>query len=131
MTFHNDFVRLCLSCCFLSFPTDQAISINVHQSPPDLVLLPGESPQFSCSHSISSYDRMYWYKQTKNGVFVALGNLNTVFPNPEADFEKKITMLGDGRNNGTLKILNVSVADNAVYFCAASRHSVADAFSAV
>lgn len=48
-----------------------------------------------------------------------MGYLNTIFPKPEAEFETKIKLSGDGSNNGTLTINSLSVNDSAVYFCAA------------
>ncbi|KAL4597452.1 hypothetical protein GN956_G26043 [Arapaima gigas] len=109
----------------LLLPDPSLSTQEVHQWPPDSVRRPGESAHFSCSHSISDYDRVFWYKQTEDGAFVCLGYLNVNFPNVEPTFEENVSMGGDGRSNGTLTVWKVSERDAAVYFCAAGRHNAA------
>lgn len=76
-----------------------------------------------CSHHVSGFERILWYKQDKHGALRYLGYLNLKFPYPEDDVKGKISFGGDGSTFSNLTISTVSVNDSAVYFCAASRHS--------
>ncbi|KAL1258059.1 hypothetical protein QQF64_011303, partial [Cirrhinus molitorella] len=48
---------------------------EVVQKPRDMIVNLYDSPVLQCSHSSSSYDRILWYKQTKDGQLVFLGYL--------------------------------------------------------
>lgn len=54
-----------------------------------------------------------------------MGYLNVLSIKLEAEFETKVELSGDGRNNGSMTINSVSVNDSAVYYCAAY-HSAVD-----
>ncbi|MGH0171946.1 UNVERIFIED_CONTAM: hypothetical protein FKN15_062190 [Acipenser sinensis] len=47
--------------------------IKIAQSPPSLFESPERSAELQCSHDDSSYDRMYWYQQTRNGALELIG----------------------------------------------------------
>ncbi|KAL6477473.1 hypothetical protein MHYP_G00133080 [Metynnis hypsauchen] len=92
---------------------------NVVQNPPDLIKNQDEFAEISCAHTVKSCDRILWYKHTQATGFKFMGYLNVQSSKPEIEYEKKITLSGDGRNNGSLTITSLSVNDTAVYFCAA------------
>uniref|UniRef100_A0A4W4E526 Ig-like domain-containing protein n=1 Tax=Electrophorus electricus TaxID=8005 RepID=A0A4W4E526_ELEEL len=81
-----------------------------------------------CSHSITGYQVIIWYRQSQDSQLHLLGYLNTDIKNPEEALKKKIDLDGDGRNKGTLTIKNLEWNDSAVYFCAARRHSATGLF---
>ncbi|KAL7862353.1 hypothetical protein SRHO_G00137940 [Serrasalmus rhombeus] len=94
---------------------------NVYQTPPDLIKNKEKSTELHCSHSILNYRLMLWYKQSENNQLSLLGYLNMDSKYPEEALRPKITLDGDGRNNGTLTLKNLQPNDSAVYFCAASQ----------
>ncbi|KAL7862347.1 hypothetical protein SRHO_G00137880 [Serrasalmus rhombeus] len=91
---------------------------NVVQNPPDLIKNQNDTAEIKCAHSVTNYERILWYKHTQTTKLKFMGYLNNQFPNPETEFAK-ISLSGDGRNNGSLIISRLSVNDSAVYFCAA------------
>uniref|UniRef100_A0A3B5L306 Ig-like domain-containing protein n=1 Tax=Xiphophorus couchianus TaxID=32473 RepID=A0A3B5L306_9TELE len=103
-------------------------SKDVDQTPPSIIKKTGESvdKEIRCSHSIPSYQVILWYKQDKHKALKLLGYLNLEYPNIEEDVKGKISFEGDGRQQSTLTVSNLTVDDSAVYFCAASQHSAAE-----
>ncbi|CAJ1074746.1 Hypothetical protein SMAX5B_008929 [Xyrichtys novacula] len=101
---------------------------TVKQEPESLMKKIGESviSEINCSHRITNYDVILWYKQDKHRGLKLLGYLNNRFPNPEDDVKGKINFDGNGRSDSRLNITNLSLDDSGMYFCAASRHSAAD-----
>ncbi|KAL6477481.1 hypothetical protein MHYP_G00133160 [Metynnis hypsauchen] len=92
---------------------------NVVQNPLDLIKNQNDTAEIKCAHSVKDYERILWYKHTQATKLKLMGYLHVQTPNNEAEFEKKITLSGDGRNNGSLIISSLSVNDSAVYYCAA------------
>ncbi|KAK3537722.1 hypothetical protein QTP70_017887 [Hemibagrus guttatus] len=92
---------------------------SVIQNPPDLIKYEDEFAEIKCAHTVNNYDRILWYKHSQDTGFTFMGYLLNAYPNLEADFKSKVKFNGDGRNNGSLTLNNVSVSDSAVYFCAA------------
>uniref|UniRef100_A0A3Q0SPW3 Ig-like domain-containing protein n=1 Tax=Amphilophus citrinellus TaxID=61819 RepID=A0A3Q0SPW3_AMPCI len=94
---------------------------TVQQTPSFIIKKAGESAvsEIHCSHSVSTFDNILWYKQDKQKALQFLGYLNLNYPYPEDDVKGKISFDGDGRKHSNLTISNVSVTDSAVYFCAA------------
>uniref|UniRef100_A0A8C7X3P4 Ig-like domain-containing protein n=1 Tax=Oryzias sinensis TaxID=183150 RepID=A0A8C7X3P4_9TELE len=102
------------------FPTS---SYAVQQTPPSLIRSPGQSvpSQIYCSHSITNFDNILWYKQDSGGALKYLGYLNLQFPYPENDVKETLSFSGDGRSHSNLSFSGLSEVDSAVYFCAARR----------
>uniref|UniRef100_A0A3Q4GPJ3 Ig-like domain-containing protein n=1 Tax=Neolamprologus brichardi TaxID=32507 RepID=A0A3Q4GPJ3_NEOBR len=86
-------------------PTGSSYSDKVYQTPAD-IYTNGEDAKISCSHNISSYNQILWYKQSK----------------------KQLELLGYIASQGkncTLTIKETKLNSSGVYFCAASYHSSA------
>uniref|UniRef100_A0A3B5K879 Ig-like domain-containing protein n=1 Tax=Takifugu rubripes TaxID=31033 RepID=A0A3B5K879_TAKRU len=100
---------------------------SVRQTPPSITKREGDAlvSGIKCSHSISSYNQIYWYKQDESRALKLLGYLNTNIQNVEEDVKGKISFDGDGRSGSSLSIAAVGLKDSGVYFCAASLHSAA------
>uniref|UniRef100_A0A8C4GXZ1 Ig-like domain-containing protein n=1 Tax=Dicentrarchus labrax TaxID=13489 RepID=A0A8C4GXZ1_DICLA len=111
-----------------SFPTGSSLSDSVFQTPPFIIKRVGESvvSGIKCSHTITSYQVILWYKQDERKPLQFLGYLNVNFPYPEEDVKEKISFDGNGQKYSNLNISSVSLNDSGVYFCAASRHSASD-----
>ncbi|KAL7862356.1 hypothetical protein SRHO_G00137970 [Serrasalmus rhombeus] len=97
-----------------------AANNEVSQIPAELFRKSGESADLQCSHSISGYNTILWYKQARNGELQFMGYLTVTSPQPEPEFSKKVKFSGRGNTNGTLTINALTSNDSAVYFCAAS-----------
>uniref|UniRef100_A0A3Q3N3K8 Ig-like domain-containing protein n=1 Tax=Labrus bergylta TaxID=56723 RepID=A0A3Q3N3K8_9LABR len=112
--------------CFNS--TGVSHSNDVNQTPPSIFKRINESVtgEIKCSHNITNYDRILWYKQDAHRALKLLGVLNVQHVNLEPDVKGKINFDGDGREKSSLSVSNLSLTDSGVYFCAASRHSAAD-----
>lgn len=93
---------------------------KVHQSPSALIKNHGSSvdQEIHCSHSITNYDRMLWYKQDIHRTLKLLGYLNLNFAYSEEYVKGKIHIQGDGRSYGNFSISGLKQEDSAVYFCA-------------
>ncbi|CAG5866801.1 unnamed protein product, partial [Menidia menidia] len=110
--------------CAASLHSASAV-YNILQKPASIIKKPGESVlnEIHCSHDVSEFERILWYKQDKRGALKYLGYLNLKFDYPEDDIKGKISFDGDGGKYSKLNISSVSAEDGAVYFCAASQHS--------
>ncbi|XP_077416174.1 M1-specific T cell receptor beta chain-like [Vanacampus margaritifer] len=99
---------------------------TVHQTPPFIIKRVGErtANELSCSHSITDYDVILWYKQGRGNTMEFLGYLNQNFPEIESHLTGKVDFTGNGRQQSELTIDNLTLNDSAVYFCAASTGNV-------
>lgn len=123
-------------CCFTSFCLSLSPSFSlslspgsylrsqVYQSPASLYKNQGELAKMECSHSISSYNRILWYKQSNYRELLLLGYMVGKTGYPEAGFGIE----GDANAGGTstLTINQLTPNSSAVYYCAASLHSASD-----
>lgn len=76
-----------------------------------------------CSHNDDSFTRILWYKQSAKDLQL-LGYLYGGKGNPETDANVKIDGESTKGKTCTLTIEGLSENSSAVYFCAASLHSV-------
>lgn len=105
---------------FICLFTASTLSNTVHQTPPKSIKDQNESAVFVCTHDITGYFQMMWYKQIQDTLELKLmGFLNGETGNKETEFTNKIILKGNGRRNGTLTITDLTPNDSAVYFCAA------------
>uniref|UniRef100_A0A8C3A817 Ig-like domain-containing protein n=1 Tax=Cyclopterus lumpus TaxID=8103 RepID=A0A8C3A817_CYCLU len=94
---------------------------SVFQTPPSIIKRTGEwvYHEISCSHNITNYDVMLWYKrEEEQGSLEYLGYMNMIFPFPEDDVKEKISFEGDARKHSRLNISDLALHDSGVYFCA-------------
>uniref|UniRef100_A0A8C1PB41 Immunoglobulin V-set domain-containing protein n=1 Tax=Cyprinus carpio TaxID=7962 RepID=A0A8C1PB41_CYPCA len=93
---------------------------SVVQTPSELLKKKDEFAEIKCSHNIQSYYITQWYKQSQSIMELQLmGNINVKQKTIEPEFNGKIKLDGDGRNNVTLTIDTLILNDSAMYFCAA------------
>uniref|UniRef100_A0A3Q2FZ71 Ig-like domain-containing protein n=1 Tax=Cyprinodon variegatus TaxID=28743 RepID=A0A3Q2FZ71_CYPVA len=113
-----------LSCSFAG----SSESNKVKQNPAEILKSTSDKEaEMSCSHSITYYDRILWYKQTARDIQL-LGYMYEGTETLESGVNVKIkgNANKDGSKHSTLNIGNLSEDDSAVYFCAASRHSTTE-----
>uniref|UniRef100_A0A3Q2P982 Ig-like domain-containing protein n=1 Tax=Fundulus heteroclitus TaxID=8078 RepID=A0A3Q2P982_FUNHE len=98
---------------------------QIVQTPVEMFVRPGQEITISCSHSIQSYDQIFWYKQSAGHEMQLLGYMYGTGAFPEKD--QNVTIEGDANRNKncTLTINRVGLESRAVYFCAARLHSAA------
>uniref|UniRef100_A0A3Q3B0N5 Ig-like domain-containing protein n=1 Tax=Kryptolebias marmoratus TaxID=37003 RepID=A0A3Q3B0N5_KRYMA len=97
-----------------------AASCNqVFQVPEHIVKPPGEAATIKCSHNVTAYDRVLWYKQVKSGQLQFLGYTYTNMHNPEPGVDVKLDGNADKGQTCTLTIEVLRTNSSAVYFCAA------------
>uniref|UniRef100_A0A673YTN8 Immunoglobulin V-set domain-containing protein n=1 Tax=Salmo trutta TaxID=8032 RepID=A0A673YTN8_SALTR len=89
-------------------------SCGVYQSPASLNKNQGESAKMECSHSISGYNVILWYKQSNYRELVLLGYMIATAGYPEAGFGIE----GDANAGGTstLTINLLTPNSSAVYY---------------
>ncbi|KAF5891690.1 T-cell receptor beta variable [Clarias magur] len=81
---------------------------SVIQNPPHLIKPQDEFAEIKCAHTVKSYDRILWYKHSQDSGFTFMGYIYTTISKPEAEFDPKIKLSGDGKNNGSLTINNLT-----------------------
>ena len=108
--------------------TGSTLANSVNQTASDQIKNASQSLKLECFHTIPSYNRILWYKQTHGGTLTLLGYLYTSPGTIEPEFSGKVKMDGNANTNkkNSLTISNLLLNDSAVYFCAASLHSVSD-----
>ncbi|MBN3321486.1 HVM63 protein, partial [Atractosteus spatula] len=111
-----------------SLYTGLSNSVTVKQAPLELLRLPGEALDLSCSHDGTSYNQMFWYQQVNGAALKLIGYLTLKAETMENEFSGngKFSIAGDAQTKGSLQSKAVTDADSAVYFCAVSKHSVTD-----
>lgn len=116
---------------FLFLFTGSVVNGSVHQSPSNLIKTERNSAELVCEHDVSSYTVILWYMQTLSHEFTLLGYIWNKNYYPEDDFKDKISLNGDGTKNGSLKINDLAPSDSAMYYCAASLHSVICSYATI
>lgn len=116
-------------CSTFPIPTGVCLSIDVHQTPPDVLRQPGDDVQLVCSHEKNDYRLMYWFQRLLSGRELSrIGHVNYANIDLEERFKQhfKMTgdMSGDKPKNGSLLITALKAPDHsAVYYCATSYHT--------
>uniref|UniRef100_A0A8C5DIG2 Ig-like domain-containing protein n=1 Tax=Gouania willdenowi TaxID=441366 RepID=A0A8C5DIG2_GOUWI len=117
-------ILLGLLNCFLhlSGTVGASDSKHVEQKPPFIIRKYGDSVnnEIKCSHNITDYNVILWYKQDRGKSLKLLGYLYNNNLNFEEDLEERIRFDGDGRKESTLRVTDLNFSDSALYFCAAS-----------
>ncbi|KAK7153389.1 hypothetical protein R3I93_011333 [Phoxinus phoxinus] len=110
---------------FVSLQWPATLCLQVNQNPLELILLPGVPLKVTCSITGTDNPNLYWYRWTPtDGFKLMFSSLGKGQVDPES--------VGDFSSNrpGSLQILleskSVTHIGSAVWYCAASSHSVTD-----
>uniref|UniRef100_A0A3B5R5D6 Ig-like domain-containing protein n=1 Tax=Xiphophorus maculatus TaxID=8083 RepID=A0A3B5R5D6_XIPMA len=90
----------------LFLPPGAPSAYQVLQSPRFAAPKPGESVTVHCSHNVSIFERILWYKREKHG-----------------NLQSKYSAVKDTIETGALTVKDLQPDDSGVYFCAVSKHS--------
>uniref|UniRef100_A0A3B4BYG4 Ig-like domain-containing protein n=1 Tax=Pygocentrus nattereri TaxID=42514 RepID=A0A3B4BYG4_PYGNA len=99
--------------------------IQVHQTPKELILSPGSSLKVSCSVNGTDYPNLYWYQWTPAAGFTLVFtsvSVGSVDPSSNGQFKSQ----RPEKLQIDLESDAVSESDSAVWYCAASLHSIPD-----
>lgn len=107
----------------LFFLTGSSPSDKITQIPTEIYSKPGETAEIKCSHSITYYNRILWYRQTQSQQLQLLGYLIGDGAFPESGLGVKLGGSANEGQNATLTVSGLSLERRAVYYCAASSHS--------
>nr|XP_014347131.1 PREDICTED: uncharacterized protein LOC102354443 [Latimeria chalumnae] len=99
-------------------------TLEVTQTPTSLCKRVGDLSEMQCQHGDSNKDTMLWYQQNPGTgpklIGYASGTSEAI---NEKDFpEDKFQIVKETDVKGSMIIQNLTAADSAVYFCAASQH---------
>lgn len=106
-----------LSNCLSTVLTGLSMALKITQTPIDLFLVIGASMNITCRHNDKSYDKIFWYQQTKGQSLEHLGLIS--FKQPLVD-RKGFTITGDAEKEANLLVSSVKAEHSAVYLCAVS-----------
>ncbi|TKS87117.1 Immunoglobulin lambda variable 1-40 [Collichthys lucidus] len=86
---------------------------RVLQTPAFIIKRTGQSvlSGINCSHKITDYNVILWYKQDQHKALKLLGYLTVASPKPEDDVKGKISFDGDGRSHSSLTISDLVLND--------------------
>uniref|UniRef100_A0A663M662 Ig-like domain-containing protein n=1 Tax=Athene cunicularia TaxID=194338 RepID=A0A663M662_ATHCN len=86
----------------------------------------GESVELSCYQNYTTLAFMYWYQQHPRNGLKLVASISTWMKNSyeEGYSEVKFEISRDNNGHSVMTIKNVTSKDAAIYFCAASDHTV-------
>lgn len=113
---------------FLPVSPGVCLSVDVQQTPLDVLRQPGGDVQLVCSHEKNDYRLMYWFQRLPSGRELSrIGHVYYGTVDREESFKQHFNMTGDmsgdGPKNGSLLITSLKSDHSAVYYCAASYHT--------
>ncbi|XP_053701527.1 uncharacterized protein LOC128747579 [Synchiropus splendidus] len=113
-----------ISLTFFSFLTGACLSLEVRQTPEEILIKPGGRAEMVCQHSRTDYRQMLWYKySTENNLMDLIGNLYNSDATMEEplgrDFKISGDLTGNTAKKSTLVIEDAGLKHSAIYFCAA------------
>uniref|UniRef100_A0AAQ5Y743 Ig-like domain-containing protein n=1 Tax=Amphiprion ocellaris TaxID=80972 RepID=A0AAQ5Y743_AMPOC len=99
------------------------LTVEVRQSPSDIITKPGDKVQVFCSHNETDYRQMFWYQRSPGDTAMKLiGYLRYNDATMEETYKGLFNITGklggDEKKNGSLNLQSVEASDSAVYFCA-------------
>ncbi|XP_038158650.1 M1-specific T cell receptor beta chain-like [Cyprinodon tularosa] len=101
-----------------------SLNDQVHQDPPELFCMTEDKPRINCKHEIQDYNRILWYKQSKDRRMQFLGYMNVKDGYPENGVKVTITGKATKGETCTLTLEGVDLSSSGVYFCAATYQGV-------
>ncbi|TWW72563.1 hypothetical protein D4764_16G0010600 [Takifugu flavidus] len=109
------FMLLVVCSLYLSAAQAAADDKSVRQTPPSITKREGDAlvSGINCSHQVSSFQVILWYKQDESRALKLLGYLYTNNQNVEEDVKEKISFDGDGRSGSSLSIAAVGLKDSS------------------
>lgn len=105
------------------------MSVDVHQTPSDVLRRPGDDIWLVCSHEKTDCRLMYWFQNLPSGRELRrIGHVHYDKVYLEDGFTQHFTVTGDMSGNqpknASLLIASLRAPDHsAVYYCAASYHT--------
>ncbi|XP_055087240.1 uncharacterized protein LOC117390892 [Periophthalmus magnuspinnatus] len=94
-----------------------SLNDQVDQTPQNIYCEKGTKAKIQCSHQITNYNQIFWYKQLDDGQLQLLGYMLATSANIEPG--AKILITGDA-NKGKTSTLTLEEPSSAMYYCAAS-----------
>lgn len=113
------------NCNVFHFYPGISWSLEVHQSPPDLIANPRDEAEIQCSHDRTDYRLMLWYQRPLGSTALKLiGYLNYDRVQMEPSYNESFTLSGDltgnKRKEGRLRVRVSAMEQSGEYLCAAS-----------
>uniref|UniRef100_A0A673HH75 Ig-like domain-containing protein n=1 Tax=Sinocyclocheilus rhinocerous TaxID=307959 RepID=A0A673HH75_9TELE len=99
----------------------ESLSDKVHQMPKDMLVKTQDPVTLTCSHTISNYYTILWYKQVMGDVALNLiGYVRFTEPSTESQYTNLFIIKGDGAKSSTLEFKPNASGSFVTYYCAAS-----------
>ncbi|KAG9471498.1 hypothetical protein GDO78_014542, partial [Eleutherodactylus coqui] len=100
-------------------------AIEVKQDEKFLIVKSGNTVKMRCNQDQSDYLNMIWYQQkAEQGLQLMVLSISANSTDMEGNYKTRWSIQRPTVHNSTLTLTASSRNDSAVYFCAASKHSL-------